>query len=262
MVNAGIGGAVIQLDLRSSGDRSLFYRREYEPAYIATLRRLYRDGNFLDIGSNVGIYGVSMAPAVRAARGRIFSVEPVPPNVARQRINVELNRCADIVDLAQVVLGDERGTVHIAGDFASANVNGVVIRDGDNPMYPMTTLDLLAAERGWDNVTVVKIDTEGFDPAVLRGGEALITRCRPIILAEFNRERMRINGFSMSQSWNMLRSLGYEGFALVRGQLTAVTDPAELENLFFIPAAEASRIHETPHIHVQHQPHRDEEHHR
>jgi FkbM family methyltransferase len=229
-----LNGAQITLDLREFGERFMFYYRRYEPQYVATFRKLYAGGNFLDIGSNIGLYVVSMAAAVRQAGGRIYSVEPIPSNLARQQANVELNGCAELLDYAPVVLGAQEGTIRMSGDFGAASVNGVVA-DGGTREFPMTTLDRLAAERRWTNIGALKIDVEGYEPAVLRGGVEVLRRERPVILAEFNRERMAMNGFAMAESWQLLRELGYRGFALADGKLQELAEPASHENLFFLP---------------------------
>ena len=237
---ADVNGARLVLDLRQFGERFLFYYRQYEPEYVSTLRGLYRRGNFLDIGSNVGIYTISLADKVRAANGRIFSVEAVPENLARQKQNVELNGCADIVEFACVALGAEAGEIRMTGDFSSSNVNAVVA-DGGSRSFPLIPLDQLSAERGWSDVTLLKIDVEGYEPAVFQGGTELLRRDRPAILAEFNRERMSMNGFAMADSWEMLRALGYRCYALVDGQLQELPEPGDRENLFFMTEVSSPR---------------------
>jgi FkbM family methyltransferase len=231
---ATIQGAKMQMDLRQFSERFVFYYRAYETELISMFRKLYKGGNFLDIGSNMGQYVVSMAPFVRKAGARIFSVEPVAVNLARQTTNVELNGCADLVEYATEVLGDSEGTVYMTGQFESSSVNALVAKDGTHP-FPLTTLDRLAEERGWRGIGAVKIDVEGYEPAVLRGGMQLFARERPLLLAEFNRERMAINGFDMSESWRMLQELGYRGHAAVGGELQELSEPGDVENIFFLP---------------------------
>lgn len=222
-------------DLRVFGDKFTFYYRRYEPEYIAALRELYTRGNFLDVGSNIGIYVVSMADVVRAGGGRIISIEPLTANITRQHANIELNGCADVVEHIDLAVGSESGTVFMTGDFASSSVNGVVASDGTVPVT-VTTLDELAASGRLPDITLIKMDIEGYEPAVLRGGVELLKRDRPVVFAEFNRERMGMNGFAMADSWNLLKSLGYTGHRFVDGQFREISEPGQYENLLFLPA--------------------------
>jgi FkbM family methyltransferase len=198
------------------------------------LRRLYRGGNFMDIGSNIGMYVVSMAGDVRRGGGRIFSIEPLPANWTRQQVNIDLNRCADLVDYAGVALGATTGTLRMAGDFASSSINGVVTPDGSLEVRAMT-LDQLVAERGWSGVGMIKIDVEGYEPEVLRGASALLERDRPVLFAEFNRERMAMNRFSMDDSWRLLVALGYRGYRIEGSDLVELAEPGAHENMIFLP---------------------------
>lgn len=221
-------------DLRVFGDKFTFYYREYESDYLAILRKLYKRGNFLDVGSNIGIYIVCMADLVRGARGRIYSIEPLAANVARQKTNIELNGAADVVDLLELAVGETSGTVMMGGDFTTSSINGIVSPAG-TVSVPLTTLDELVASGRLHDITLIKMDIEGYEPAVLRGARAFLERDRPILFAEFNRYRMALNGFDMAESWLMLKNLGYAGHKVVDGELVEIGDPGQHENLFFLP---------------------------
>jgi FkbM family methyltransferase len=229
-----LNGGVIRLDLRSFTERFIFYYRTFEPDLISTLKSFYRGGNFLDVGSNTGMYVVAFGAPVKAAGTRIFAIEPVPANLARLKENIEINGMSGLVEIAETAVGESNGIVRMDGDYADAAVNGVVSASGERE-FPVFTLDTLTAERGWTDVRLMKIDVEGYEPAVLRGAGQFFDSNRPVILAEFNRERMRMNGFSMSESWDFLVSRGYRGYSLHGSTLRKLDSPGEIENLFFIP---------------------------
>jgi hypothetical protein len=101
-----------------------------------------------------------------------------------------------------------------------------------------STLDCLVEQMQLDNIGLMKIDVEGYEPMVIAGAKATIARDMPVIFAEFNRERMHINGFSMEPSWNFLiKELSYRCYFVPEGQrqLCLLSSPAHRENLFFIP---------------------------
>ena len=60
-------------------------------------------------------------------------------------------------------------------------------------------------------------------------------RYRPVVFAEFNRERMAINGFEMMRSWSFFLNNGYEAFQLSGKDLTLLEQPGDIENIYFLP---------------------------
>ncbi|HYR29848.1 MAG TPA: hypothetical protein VEU30_15365, partial [Thermoanaerobaculia bacterium] len=50
------GGRPFSCDLRAWGQKFAFYYGEWELPHVRMLRRLYRGGTFLDIGSSIGLY--------------------------------------------------------------------------------------------------------------------------------------------------------------------------------------------------------------
>ena len=63
----------------------------------------------------------------------------------------------------------------------------------------MITLDGYAEDRGIVAVDLVKIDVEGFEPAVLAGAGRLMEHCRPTVFMELNTWCLNfIHGFSAS----------------------------------------------------------------
>lgn len=221
-------------DLRPWGQKFAYYYRLWEPDYVHVLRGLYRGGRFIDIGSSLGLYVVTLSDLVRAAGGRIASIEPIPFNRSRQEVNLRLNGIEDLVDPADVALGSEPGRVFLVVDPLHADNNAIISVEGDFEV-PVVTLDQLCRDRGWSGIGAIKMDVEGYEPRVIEGGRETIARERPPILAEFNRERMEINGFSIDPSWEFLHGLGYRAFVLDRGRLRPIDEPGQHQNLFFIP---------------------------
>ncbi|HEY2090743.1 MAG TPA: FkbM family methyltransferase [Thermoanaerobaculia bacterium] len=228
------GGFRFAFDLRPWGQKFAYYYRSWEADYVRALRGLYRGGRFVDVGSSLGLYVVSLSDLVRAAGGRIASIEPIPFNKHRQEVNVRLNGIEDLVDYADVALGAEPGRVFLAVDPAHADNNAFISTEGDVEV-PVVTLDQLCRDRGWSGIGAIKMDVEGYEPKVIEGGRETIERERPPILAEFNRERMAINGFTIDDSWSFLHRVGYRAFRLDRGKLVPLDDPGQHQNLFFVP---------------------------
>lgn len=222
----------IEYDLRRFGEKFAYYYGGWEPDHVRTLRLLYRGGDFVDVGSSVGLYEVCLADLVRAAGARILSVEPVPINRAQQERNLSLSAARDVTDIFPVAVGDREGVISLGnGDGAAGNFFAT---DDGAHRATLTTLDLLLQDTPRP-IGMIKMDIEGFEPPAIRGARKTIERHRPIVFAEFNRERMGIYGFSIDESWEFFMSLGYSAFDLHRGRLRALRSPGSIENLYFLP---------------------------
>ena len=229
-----LGRFPFHFDLRPWGQKFAFYYGDWERDLIVAFRNLYRGGLFVDVGSSLGLYVVCMSDRVRAAGGRIVSIEPMPRNLARQRSNIDVNGIGDLVDVVPLCVGAERGVVHLIADETGGDNNAFIAATG-GIACDVVPLDELAEERNWPRIGAMKIDVEGYDPLVIEGARTRIERDRPILLVEFNRERMAINGLSIEPAWTFLRGLGYRAFRVERDALIPLADAGRYENLFFVP---------------------------
>jgi len=155
----------------------------------------------MDVGANVGIFTVPLASA--GARVRAF--EPAPENVRRLEENLRRNGLEATV--RQVAVANRVGTLvlRLADDpmFHSTTEVAEQRGTGEEVAVEATTLDIEWRACGSPQVSVVKVDVEGGEPAVLRGAYELLERCRPALLVEAAEpERLR-------ELEAILRPLGY-----------------------------------------------------
>lgn len=122
----------------------------------------------VDCGAHCGTWSHYLAQHFLA----LHSFEPV----AEHRECFTRNVAAPNVTLHPCALGDREGSIAIhttAGSSGDSWIKG----DGD---IPLRTLDSF----GLVNVDLLKIDTEGHECAVLRGGEQTIRRDMPLLVVE------------------------------------------------------------------------------
>ena len=136
------------------------------------------DSVVIDAGGNIGLTALMLSRLLPDGHVHVF--EALPANAAYLRQNVAGNGIGNVTVNA-VALGDRPGRVAMRGVGSSSHV-----APSDEAVIPMVTLDGYMAEAGLDRVDFVKMDVEGFEPAVLAGAVKLIRRFRPPILMEFN----------------------------------------------------------------------------
>jgi FkbM family methyltransferase len=145
----------------------------------------------IDVGANIGIYTKRLSELV-GARGRVYSVEPIPltfellaSNVKRLGLsNVELFACA---------ISDRNGSVVMeVPRYASGGENfyEARIRPGDGQSGTLrtfrvlcTTLDALVAPASV-RISFVKCDVEGHELSCIRGAQRVLRESKPALLLE------------------------------------------------------------------------------
>ena len=147
--------------------------------------------SFWDVGANIGFYSwlsQSLQPSVP-----VEAFEPDTRNAALMRMTMDRARIEGVT-LHPIALGDQMGTAQFAFDDVSGLTGSVTTPDGirlANMLYGCTrtadvaisTIDEIRSQRS-RRVTLMKIDVEGHEAAVIRGGLQTLASDRPVILME------------------------------------------------------------------------------
>jgi FkbM family methyltransferase len=219
----------MELDLSEHIQR-MIYLGAYERWETRVIRRYLRPGMcFLDVGANVGYFTLLAARAVGRG-GTVFAIEP--SSYAAERLGRTLaENGIGVVRLERIGLGrvseevtlydplPDNHTPTMLGDPNAAGKRVVVRR-----------LDDCLSEWGVERADLLKLDVEGYEPAVLDGASASLAAGRiRAILCEFNDHWLRRAGCSPSELRD--RILGY-GFTDVTRTPWKVGEP--VMNRFFV----------------------------
>lgn len=229
------GGLEVVLPVASRQTWTAAFAGAYDAPSVDLLVSHLRPGTVaLDIGASLGLYTVQLAARARALGGStsVVAVEPVPANAAIVRDNLARNGLLPFAAVIEVALGDTEGVLSMSVERGGAGnatvVTGLVDADvarhvavgGLEPAgdIPVRTLDSLAFDAP---VSVVKMDAEGFEMAILGGGEGFVARHRPVIYGEFSEEWMRSRGRDVDEPFAWARDHGYtvQAVALVSSGL-------------------------------------------
>ncbi|WP_341906514.1 FkbM family methyltransferase [Fluviicola taffensis] len=223
---------------------SLFQTGTYEKGTIQLLEKYLDPGSsFLDIGANIGLMSVIASKRV-GERGIVYAVEANPNTVSILKTNIGLNECKNI-ELLPVALSDEQGTALLFENWEVNRGGASLISQGsdENGMeVKMERLDDLFQEE--TPVHLVKIDVEGFEPQVLRGGMSWFRKQLPIFIIEVSEKREKEVGPSPLEVMELVQTIGnyrffkQKGTKERRGKLIEITTPKELpahDNIICIP---------------------------
>ncbi len=191
---------------------------------------LRQGDTFVDVGANIGLYTV---PA--AQKARVVAVEPSVRNGQRLEENLRINGITS-VRVEACALGEKAGEMA----FCDADALAHVERDGTGPKVPVRTLDSILPE---DEVSLLKVDVEGFELSVFQGAEDAMQAGRlPVILFEMNHSHERY-GVSAAEIFGFLHSQGYQIARYEHDARQLVTHGLEGDVLAFTPRGERL-IHE------------------
>lgn len=211
---------------------------------IKFLRHLLKPGQkVIDIGANYGVYTLSMARAVGAG-GQVWCFEPASSTADWLAKGIAANDFRHVT-LDRRALSSAPGTAHLTlNDNAELNelVRGGAAT-GRTEEVALTTLDACLAQYGWQDIDVLKIDAEGEEANILKGGQAFFASLSPLV--EFEVKAGQELHLDLVRQF---ADLGYRSYRLVPGlQLLAPFDPAQapdpyLLNLFCCKPDRAARL--------------------
>lgn len=214
----------------------LYRDKSYEEAELSVLERFVRkDDVVIDVGANIGIYSLVLSRL--AVDGRVVAVEPVPLNRAFLNLNLLLN-AIDNVTVEDCILSDR--VDHVDFSVSQDELYSSIIPTGrkatkERIRVRSTTLDALSQG---GRIDVVKIDVEGAELMVLRGGEQLLSdkKRRPrAMLIELNSENQSVYGHTPDQIVDYLAGFGYTAHSFTEdGLIEGYTSDPEHEDVLFL----------------------------
>ena len=208
---------------------------------------------FLDIGANVGIVSLYVnrhAPQV----GAVYAFEPLPPTYEHLKHNLLLNGNPEKIHTFNIGLSNNKGSVdfYLSGADEAASmqpnmdeyymqecIDGVYT--GKKKMEKITcavdTLDSFVDMHNIENVDIIKIDTEGNEYNVLKGGTNVLKKYTPLVYSEMLRKHAARFGYHPNEIIDFMGTLGYVCFVFSEGKLKRfgyMSEDTVETNFFFL----------------------------
>lgn len=175
-------------------------RSAYQGAkQLAALKHCKQFRTAVDCGAHIGTWAFNLAHKFNW----VHAFEPVAAHRECFASNVFPHQGKPgYVTLYPLALGAEPGFVVIDTETGSSGNSAVGAGPGE---IEMRTLDSF----GFQELDFLKIDTEGFEENVLRGGEQTIKACKPVIVVEQKRDMASRFGLEPLGAVRLLESWGY-----------------------------------------------------
>ena len=206
-----------------TGATGNYYCGLHEPEEMAFVAHFLRPGDlFLDVGANVGSYTLLAS----SSGAKVVAVEPVPSTFNHLQMNVLLNRFQSNVRLMNIGLADRVGELRFTNSLDTMNH---VLADGELVPHVSVPVDTVDNVVGFSPPTLIKIDVEGYETAVLAGATATLRNPNlQVVICETNGSGSRF-GKSDQDISDVLLSCGL--FACSYDPISRVISPKTISGL-------------------------------
>jgi FkbM family methyltransferase len=178
------------------------------------------DGTIFDVGANSGIMSLQFAKLVPA--GKVYSFEPTFYAFSKLKRNIELNpELAKRIVTVQSFVSSSTSQKPGIKAYASWKVGGAIegvrhrIHGGVEKSaggIAAVSLDDFCEQEKIQRLDFIKIDTDGHELEVLKGGKKIIGRFNPLIIFELGIYVMDEREIDFSDYFEFFDSLAYSLF--------------------------------------------------
>jgi FkbM family methyltransferase len=189
LVAARYGAMLVNVNDMFMGQSYLHYGECFQLEVDLLLPLLAFPGIVIDVGANMGVHTIPLAKELARQGRRMLSFEPQPVIFQQLCANLALNGLMNVLALPYAC-GSTSGVVSFAPpDYANqGNFGGIAMSAQGGISAVMTapchTLDEIVQEA---QVTLIKIDVEGFELEVLKGAKNVLNHFHPVLYVENDR---------------------------------------------------------------------------
>ena len=205
----------LKANLTNPEHQYLYFYGTHDERYIVTkLLNIIKPGDICwDIGANIGFYTCLLASLVEDS-GAVVAFEPAARTCGYLKENVSLNQFTNVT-VVNKGLGDkqEQRLLHYSEAGLAEGTASLKYADGRavSERVALDTIDDLIREL--PTPEFVKIDVEGYQLEVLRGGEHFFKTRAPLLMAEL-KDVGETNRAIFGELEDYVANLGYQSYKI------------------------------------------------
>lgn len=204
----------------------------WEPGITALLGKIISSGmTVIDVGANIGYHTLTAADLVGSG-GKVYAFEPEPGNFDLLNKNIHANKYDNVTTICKAVadkVGISKMIVYPTRHGANKLVAPNSIYKTTIPVEVVTLDEFFKDVRR--SINIIKVDVEGFEPAVFNGMQDIIKQNPDIkLLLEFYPKGIHQCGYSPKDFLTNIEHHGFKIFHIneVSGQLIIYKNIDEL----------------------------------
>jgi FkbM family methyltransferase len=209
-------GLHFRVRMRDVVGRHIMRYQAYEPALTGWLLAGFEQSPdatqqvFVDVGANLGWYSLQAAHHPKV--GRVVAIEPDAGNQLLLQTNVERNGLDGKTALVACAIGAAQGMAQLHR-YRETNLgrHSLLADHGHGSSWvPVETVDGLLQRLGLAEASIaaIKIDVEGYEPAVLAGAQLALRRASAL-LVELSPALSRSGGLDLPAMLDVIADAGF-----------------------------------------------------
>ena len=171
---------------------------KYEPYETELILKQVKIGDVVvDVGANVGYYTVLLADKVGLS-GKVYAFEPDKTSFEILERNVAENKLKNVVAVNAAV-GSKNGKLKLHRSEENFGDHKLYGKAEKTSQVKIVKLDDFIKEA----VDLIKIDTQGWEPEVIKGAQKVILKNKPTIFMEYSPagyKQAKLNGREMMKN--------------------------------------------------------------
>ncbi len=216
-VQKTINGIQYELDLSEAIESSLYYSGVYELETLKCLQKyIHKDMVVFEIGANIGSHSFEIAKILNPGAGKVYCFEPTEYAFHKFMNNYRLNSFHNII-VEKLALSDQEysqtitptQTLDTMAFTASWDIKDRESKNRIPQEIRFTRLDTYVAENAIPHIDLLKIDVDGYELKVLKGGKHIINQCKPVIIIELSACMLHYIGDTLEELLALLSSMEY-----------------------------------------------------
>ncbi len=209
----GVPRKINGMKVRFPAKWSRYYETDYESENYNFLKEQVKPGmHIIDIGAHIGLFS-SVCSQLTGPDGKIVCFEPTPGTFKLLQQTLKLNHCSNVIPVQAAVSDKDGMATFYVSETAGCNSNSLIKNKlgGGSQAYDvmLVTLDSIINDHSL-KPSLVKIDAEGAELDVLKGGITMFKKYKPILILGLHPEFIKEKKDSLEAIWDLLNDCGYE----------------------------------------------------
>ena len=225
----------------------LFNIGNYEESEMnIILKCINENDTILDIGANIGLYTIYLNKHFKNIN--TYSIEPMKFTYDLLSKNIELNNIKS--NIYNIGLSDKDGIEKFYFNKAETAASSMknLREDTENTEIvecKINKLDTFIFDNNIKKIDLIKIDVEGAELLVFRGGVESLKKYKPIIFSEMLRKWSKKFDYHPNDIINVLNEIGYSCFAINNNgiqKISNINDDTQETNFIFFDENKHEKI--------------------
>ena len=244
ILNSKVKFFINEDDIRET-PKEIFNFNSYEYNETFFLNKFASNSEIIfDIGSNIGWFSV-LFNEIKSVK-KIYAFEPLLLNFKNLIRNLKLNNSSK-VDAFNIGLSSKNESLEMHYNKSLTGATSIMNNletKSDKFKCEFETMDFFVRTNNIKQIDLIKIDVEGAELLVLKGGIEAINEFKPILFVELLRKWCKNFNYHPNEVIEILNKIGYLCFEVTDklNLISSITDKTIATNFFFLHKQKHSEL--------------------